>query len=194
MRGRNARVGDQNAGTISVQAPGCQAIAVGPERLRVTFRTRSGTCSSTVDRMADEGRRELLRAGVAGAMLALSRAAARASSVPRPEEGVMTEAAQTVQLSGLVGLQVNGFAGVDFGDADLTPERVLEAVAALEKTGVTRFLPTLITSSLEAFARSAHTVLAARHPAIAGIHMEGPYISPEDGFRGAHARPLVRDA
>jgi N-acetylglucosamine-6-phosphate deacetylase len=71
---------------------------------------------------------------------------------------------------------------------------VLDAVAALEKTGVTRFLPTLITSSAEAFARSARAVLAARHPAIAGIHMEGPYISPEDGFRGAHARPLVRDA
>jgi N-acetylglucosamine-6-phosphate deacetylase len=144
--------------------------------------------------MVDEGRRGLLRAGVAGAMLAFSRAAARASAPRRPEEGVMTETAQTVELPGLVDLQVNGFAGVDFGDAALTPERVLEAVAALEKTGVTRFLPTLITSSMDAFARSARAVLAARHPAIAGIHMEGPYISPEDGFRGAHARPLVRAA
>jgi N-acetylglucosamine-6-phosphate deacetylase len=100
----------------------------------------------------------------------------------------------TVELPGLVDLQVNGFAGVDFGDPALTPERVLEAVAAIEKTGVTRFLPTLITSSLETFSACARTLARTTHPAIAGIHMEGPYISPEDGYRGAHARAFVRGA
>ena len=101
----------------------------------------------------------------------------------------MTEGKRTVELPGFVDLQVNGFAGIDFGDPALTSERLLEAVAAIGKTGVTRFLPTLITSSLETFSACARTIARTPHPAIAGIHMEGPYISPEDGYRG---RPLAR--
>jgi len=89
---------------------------------------------------------------------------------------------------------VNGFAGVDFNDPAVTPEAVGGALDALRSTGVTRCLPTLITSSLEDFARCARAVLAADHPAVAGIHMEGPYLSPEDGPRGAHPREHVRAA
>ncbi|HYA53352.1 MAG TPA: amidohydrolase family protein [Streptosporangiaceae bacterium] len=99
-----------------------------------------------------------------------------------------------MELPGFVDLQVNGFAGVDFADPAITPERVLHAVSAIERTGVTRFLPTLVTSSLEDFSVCAKTLVHAAHPAIAGLHMEGPYISPEDGPRGAHARDLVRAA
>jgi N-acetylglucosamine-6-phosphate deacetylase len=106
----------------------------------------------------------------------------------------MAQGVRTLELPGLVDLQVNGFAGVDFGDLALTPERLLHAVGAIEKTGVTRFLPTLITSSREAFAVCARTIVGTEHGAIVGIHMEGPYISPEDGFRGAHPRALVREA
>jgi N-acetylglucosamine-6-phosphate deacetylase len=93
-----------------------------------------------------------------------------------------------------VDLQVNGFAGVDFGDPAAPREDVLRAAAAIEKTGVTRFLATLITSPLETFAACARTLVRTGHPGIAGIHMEGPYISPEDGPRGAHARAHVRGA
>ena len=99
-----------------------------------------------------------------------------------------------IAAPGFVDLQVNGFAGVDFGDAAMTPERVLHAVAAIGKTGVTRFLATLITSSFETFSACARTLLRTADPAIAGIHMEGPYISPEDGPRGAHDRDHVRAA
>ena len=89
---------------------------------------------------------------------------------------------------GFVDLQVNGFAGVDFNDPTTSTEQVLGAVAALRARGVTRFLPTLISSSPAAFARCAATLLAARTTAIVGLHLEGPYISPEDGPRGAHRR------
>jgi N-acetylglucosamine-6-phosphate deacetylase len=99
-----------------------------------------------------------------------------------------------VELPGLVDLQVNGFAGVDFGDPAATVDDVRRATYAIEKTGVTRFLATLITSSLETFTACARTLLHANEPALAGIHMEGPYISPEDGPRGAHARAFVRAA
>jgi N-acetylglucosamine-6-phosphate deacetylase len=101
---------------------------------------------------------------------------------------------RTLEFSGLFDLQVNGFAGVDFGDPGLSPDRLLKAIDAIEQTGVTRFLPTLITSSLETFSASARTIARVSHPAIAGIHMEGPYIAREDGPRGAHPREFVRDA
>jgi N-acetylglucosamine-6-phosphate deacetylase len=106
----------------------------------------------------------------------------------------MAETRRTVELPGFVDLQVNGFVGIDFTDPALTSDGVLEAVAAIEKTGVTRFLPTLITCSAETFAASARTVARTKHAAIVGIHMEGPYISPEDGPRGAHLRQFVKDA
>lgn len=96
-----------------------------------------------------------------------------------------------VELPGLFDLQVNGFAGVDFNAPDLTVDRVAEALARLRETGVTRCLPTLITASFEAFAASARVLARMDHPAIAGLHMEGPYISPEDGSRGAHPRAHV---
>jgi N-acetylglucosamine-6-phosphate deacetylase len=111
-----------------------------------------------------------------------------------PWPDAVQDTPRTLELPGFFDLQVNGFAGVDFGDAALTSDRLLEAVAAIERTGVTRFLPTLITSSLEVFAAAARTIGRTAHAAIAGIHMEGPYIAREDGPRGAHPREFVRDA
>jgi N-acetylglucosamine-6-phosphate deacetylase len=89
---------------------------------------------------------------------------------------------------GFLDLQVNGFAGVDFNDPSTTTDQVRQAIAALRGRGVTRFLPTLISAPQAAFARCAKTLLEVDAKAIAGIHLEGPYISPEDGPRGAHRR------
>jgi N-acetylglucosamine-6-phosphate deacetylase len=100
----------------------------------------------------------------------------------------------TVELPGFFDLQVNGFAGIDFNDPDLTADRAAEALERMRATGVTRCLPTLITSSFERFAASARVVSRLASDAIAGIHMEGPYISPHDGARGAHPRDHVRQA
>ncbi len=94
-------------------------------------------------------------------------------------------------LPGLFDLQVNGFAGVDFNAAGLTEDAVSRALAAMRTTGVTRCLPTLVTSSFDAFAASARVLARTTDPACAGIHMEGPYISPADGARGAHRRAHV---
>jgi N-acetylglucosamine-6-phosphate deacetylase len=98
---------------------------------------------------------------------------------------------ETRRVPGFVDLQVNGFAGVDFNAVgSCTTDSVTRALDAMRATGVTRCLPTIITSSVDHFAACARVL--TRHPnptgAIAGIHMEGPYISPLDGFRGAHPR------
>jgi len=99
-----------------------------------------------------------------------------------------------LELPGLFDLQVNGFGGIDFNGPDLTADRAAEAVERMRATGVTRCLPTLVTSSFAAFARSARVLARTTSPAIAGIHMEGPYLSAEDGARGAHPLEHVAPA
>ena len=92
---------------------------------------------------------------------------------------------------GLIDLQVNGYHGVDFSSLDLTVEDVVTLTCNLWRTGVTSYLPTIISSEPDLYYHSL-TVLrdAINHPeiraAMPGIHMEGPYLSPLDGYRGAH--------
>lgn len=152
----------------------------------MTPRAGCGTIGCVNDAHAS---RRLFLAGAVASGAALGLGSGDAAEGPSAGNG-----SRTLQLPGLVDLQVNGFAGVDFGDPAATADDALRAVAAIETTGVTRFLPTLITSSQETFSACARTLSRTRHPAIAGIHMEGPYISPEDGPRGAHAREHVRGA
>ncbi|MGH9163853.1 MAG: N-acetylglucosamine-6-phosphate deacetylase [Vicinamibacteraceae bacterium] len=99
-----------------------------------------------------------------------------------------------LEHAGFVDLQVNGFAGVDFNDPGCTPADLQRALDAITRTGVTRCLPTLITSSLDRFAACARLIADHPSPLIAGVHMEGPYISPADGARGAHPREHVTAA
>jgi N-acetylglucosamine-6-phosphate deacetylase len=89
-------------------------------------------------------------------------------------------------IPGLCDLQVNGFAGVDFNDPATSADAVARAAAAMEATGVTSFLPTLISSDLARFAACARTVLSSGARGILGLHMEGPYLAAGDGPRGAH--------
>ncbi|MEI2722219.1 MAG: amidohydrolase family protein [Verrucomicrobiota bacterium] len=99
-----------------------------------------------------------------------------------------------LEFPGFFDLQVNGFAGVDFNNPLVSPEQVQHAIAVMRTTGVTRLLPTLITSAFESFAPCARTLARIKDPAIAGLHMEGPYIAEADGPRGAHPRAHVRAA
>lgn len=100
---------------------------------------------------------------------------------------------------GLIDNQVNGFAGVSFCFAGgiLTKEGIVKATRELWKEGVTSYLPTLTTNSQEVFIRNFALLAGAKddpaiHGSIAGYHLEGPYISPENGYRGAHPLKFVR--
>ena len=97
-------------------------------------------------------------------------------------------------LPGLFDLQVNGFGGIDFNAAGCTEGGVADALHQMQATGVTRCLPTLITSSFDRFAANARVLARVSNLAIAGIHMEGPYVSPADGARGAHPLEHVAPA
>ena len=98
-----------------------------------------------------------------------------------------------IETPGFCDLQVNGFAGVDFNGLNLREEDLERAEAALRQTGVTRFLPTLVTAAFEAFAACARTLARWRSPAMLGIHAEGPYLSPTEA-RGAHPPAHLREA
>ena len=100
-----------------------------------------------------------------------------------------------LEFPGLFDLQVNGFAAVDFNAPDLTSDGLAEALERHARDGCNA-LPAhadhLVVSI--AFARNARVIARSPDPAVAGIHMEGPYLSPEDGPRGAHPREHVTDA
>ena len=99
---------------------------------------------------------------------------------------------------GLFDLQINGYGGVWFCSEELTPADVQSVCREYFAHGVTRMFPTLITSSYESLANGFAAIRRAReeHPWVAdmvpGCHLEGPYISGEDGPRGAHPRQHVR--
>src|SRR5579884_4095936 len=81
-------------------------------------------------------------------------------------------------VPGFVDLQVNGFGGVDFLDADAEGYR--RAGDALLETGVTAYLPTLITSPEEQLLAALREVpAAAGRPRLLGVHLEGPFLSPQ---------------
>lgn len=141
-------------------------------------------------------RREFLAvtAGAAAAAAVRTEARSGARGVPGARDGRQARGVRRLSNPGFLDLQVNGFAGVDFNDAATTIEQVHAALQAMRRHGVTGVLPTIITSTAEHFGRCARVVLGANAKAILGIHMEGPYISPEDGPRGAHAREYTRAA
>ena len=101
---------------------------------------------------------------------------------------------------GLFDPQVNGYAGVWFSDPQLTADKVEAAVRPYLAMGVTRLFPTLITASHEALKNGLAAIRSACERCdwlaqmVAGCHLEGPYISPVDGCRGAHPREHVRPA
>ncbi len=95
-------------------------------------------------------------------------------------------------------LQINGCDGLGFSSDRLTGEAVRHIVDVCRRHGIAGLCPTLVTNSFAALAhgmavlrraREADRVVAAAVPA---VHLEGPYISAEDGPRGAHARHHVR--
>lgn len=94
-------------------------------------------------------------------------------------------------------LQVNGYGGIDFNQNGLTAEALHTACTALQRDGVGAILATIITADLPDMAARLRTLdkLRAADPLaqqlIAGIHIEGPFLSPEDGYRGAHLRTEI---
>lgn len=92
----------------------------------------------------------------------------------------------------LFDFQVNGFAGVDFQSESLTLESMKRAASALREHHMSAILFTLITDDVDELCRKFENIESLREQnddiasLIQGYHLEGPWISSEPGYRGAH--------
>lgn len=119
-----------------------------------------------------------------------------------PDATSSTAISDPVALPGLVDLQVNGWNGVDFNEG-VSVEQLDHVSAGIAAGGVTRYLPTIVTASRERLlhaltqlGQAMETVEAREAPTGAlpiGIHLEGPYLSGEPGYKGAHPAEHCRD-
>jgi N-acetylglucosamine-6-phosphate deacetylase len=98
----------------------------------------------------------------------------------------------------LFDLQVNGCDGRSFNSPTLTTDDVAHVVGTCRRHGITGLCPTLVTNSAAALLHGFGTLRRACEAdvevarVVPAFHLEGPYISPEDGPRGAHPRAHVR--
>lgn len=96
-------------------------------------------------------------------------------------------------------LQVNGVAGVDFNSDEYTELDLHRACSFLQQDGAHSFLPTIITDDIDKMAARLKRLAEFRQrnalvrEMIAGFHIEGPFISAEEGYVGAHPARFVRE-
>ncbi len=98
---------------------------------------------------------------------------------------------------GLIDTQVNGYASVSFSEKGLNGDKILKITEALYKEGVTTYFPTIITGPKETTIDNLKILSkACEDPelshVIPGFFLEGPYISPEEGYRGVHNMEWIR--
>ncbi len=99
---------------------------------------------------------------------------------------------------GFTDIQVNGYGGIDYNEVQSDPMNLAEISRLLYKEGVTTHFPTIITNDPEQISQLILQIVSLRKSdelsrmSIEGLHIEGPFISPMDGPRGAHPKEFVR--
>ncbi|MEE2640896.1 MAG: N-acetylglucosamine-6-phosphate deacetylase [Planctomycetota bacterium] len=100
---------------------------------------------------------------------------------------------------GMVDLQVNGYGGIDMADPGIDVPTIETFCRNQLQMGVVRFLPTLTTQAVESFSAALGNLQRLAKEStlfrtmFLGFHLEGPFISPQDGPRGAHPRRFCRE-
>lgn len=90
---------------------------------------------------------------------------------------------------GLIDLQIYGGGGYLFSTTP-TGQALTAMAEALVDSGTTSFLPTLATNAPEVFDEAIQTLCNHTHPAVLGLHFEGPYLNPLR--KGAHPTRYIR--
>jgi N-acetylglucosamine-6-phosphate deacetylase len=93
-----------------------------------------------------------------------------------------------------VDIQLNGYNGVDFSSPHQTVEDIEWVIQQQRRQGTSAFCPTVVTTTMENYKQILPVLAKAckNYPeSLLGIHLEGPFISPEDGAVGAHPKQCV---
>ena len=100
---------------------------------------------------------------------------------------------------GFFDIQVNGYNGSDYSAEDLDAGHIQRIMQSLAAAGTTQHLATIVTRPRGRIVENLRIIARSRREsqriqaAISGIHLEGPFISAEEGPRGAHDLASIRD-
>ncbi|MCA9998669.1 MAG: N-acetylglucosamine-6-phosphate deacetylase, partial [Anaerolineales bacterium] len=113
-------------------------------------------------------------------------AVAPTSQIDLPEKASCIDATGLHLVPGFIDLQLNGAIGLDFTSE---PGSIWAVAEFLPQTGVTSFLPTIITSPLTAVATAQKVIINGPPKGFQGavplgLHIEGPFLHPDK--KGAH--------
>ncbi len=102
-----------------------------------------------------------------------------------------------MKTAGFVDIQMNGYIGHSFSAPDLTLDKVRAVTHHLVRAGTAAYCPTVISSPMELYRRNLPILAEAMRdpdigPHLLGLHIEGPFISPLEGARGAHPPDYIR--
>lgn len=100
-------------------------------------------------------------------------------------------------IPGFIDLQVNGYRGIDFSGPGLTVAKIERVCKDMLERGTIAFCPAVITSSMEIYEKNLPLLVRAMDEGVEGarmlgFHLEGPFLSPENGTRGAHEREYIQ--
>ncbi|WP_249336093.1 N-acetylglucosamine-6-phosphate deacetylase [Sinomonas gamaensis] len=112
--------------------------------------------------------------------------------------GVQADGDLPLIAPGFIDGQVNGYGGLDINAAEVNAEVVMEMTEQLAGIGVTSWVPTIVTAPEESILNALRAIETAREKdaitraAIPCVHIEGPFISDQDGPRGVHDARWIR--
>lgn len=106
-----------------------------------------------------------------------------------PGDAEKIDCGNGILSAGMIDLQIYGGGGYLFS-TELTAESLKAVADDLVKKGTTNFYITLATNSFGVFRKAVEIVRDNPHPAVMGVHLEGPYINPIK--KGAHVQAYIK--